>query len=157
MLFRRFQNVGSLSLAIGALLITAGMAMASSQSKQPAKTTSTGNSRTVSSGEKMKLKGVVIRRDSDSFLLRDANGVDTTVKMSDATSVKANGGFLKSGAKYGPATILRGLNLEVEGRGGSAGELVAEKIRFNEADLRVARSVESRAAPLEERAEEHTS
>jgi len=151
MVFRRFRNVGSLSLAIGALLISASMAMAS-QSKQPAKATNTGSGRTVSSGEKMKVKGVVIRRDADTFLVRDANGVDTTVKLTDATSVKTNGGFLKGGTKYGQTNILRGLNLEVEGRGGSSGELVAERVRFNEADLRVARSVESRAAPLEERA-----
>src|SRR5207302_3987076 len=38
------------------------------------------------------------------------------------------------------------------GRGGSNGELNAEKIRFNESDLRTARAVESRANPLEERA-----
>src|SRR5207248_9468443 len=43
-------------------------------------------------------------------------------------------------------------NLEVEGRGGSNGELNAERIRFNETDLRTARAVESRATPLEERA-----
>jgi OOP family OmpA-OmpF porin len=40
----------------------------------------------------------------------------------------------------------------VDGRGNGSGELLAEKIRFNESDLRVARAVESRAAPLEERA-----
>ena len=50
------------------------------------------------------------------------------------------------------ANILRGLNLEVDGRGGSNGELNAERIRFNETDLRTARAVESRATPLEERA-----
>jgi outer membrane protein OmpA-like peptidoglycan-associated protein len=40
----------------------------------------------------------------------------------------------------------------VEGRGTGSGELAAEKIRFNESDMRTARAVESRAAPLEERA-----
>jgi outer membrane protein OmpA-like peptidoglycan-associated protein len=44
------------------------------------------------------------------------------------------------------------LNVEVEGRGNGQGELAAEKVRFNESDMRVARAVESRAAPLEERA-----
>jgi len=44
------------------------------------------------------------------------------------------------------------LNLEVEGRGGSNGELIADRIRFNESDLRTARAVDSRANPLEERA-----
>src|SRR5260370_16539559 len=45
-----------------------------------------------------------------------------------------------------------GVNVEVEGRGTGSGELAAEKIRFNESDMRVARAVESRAAPLEDRA-----
>ena len=44
------------------------------------------------------------------------------------------------------------MNLEVEGRGNASGELVADRIRFNDSDLRVARAVESRAAPLEDRA-----
>ena len=80
------------------------------------------------------------------------NGVDTVVRLDDRTSVKTKGGFLRSGDNYAQTQILRGLNLEVEGRGNGSGELAAEKIRFNESDLRVARAVESRAAPLEDRA-----
>jgi outer membrane protein OmpA-like peptidoglycan-associated protein len=114
--------------------------------------TNPAGSRTVTSGQKMKLKGVVTRRDSDTFTVRDANGVDTVVRLSDKTSVKTNGGFLRGGTNYAQTSILRGLNVEVEGRGNGSGELDAEKIRFNEADMRVARAVESRAAPLEERA-----
>jgi OOP family OmpA-OmpF porin len=100
----------------------------------------------------MKVKGVVTRRDSDTFTVRDNNGVDTVVRLDDRTSVKAKGGFMRSGANYAQTQILRGLNLEIEGRGNGSGELVAEKVRFNESDLRVARAVESRAAPLEDRA-----
>jgi outer membrane protein OmpA-like peptidoglycan-associated protein len=100
----------------------------------------------------MKIKGVVTRRDSDTFTVHDINGVDTVVRLDDRTSVKAKGGFLRSGANYAQTNILRGLNLEIEGRGNGSGELIAEKIRFNESDLRVARAVESRAAPLEDRA-----
>lgn len=152
MAFRRFRTVASATLVVSVLLISASMAMALPQTNQPSTSASTGNVRTVSSGEKMKIKGVVVRRDADTFMIRDANGVDTTVRLSGATSIKTNGGFFGGGTKYGPATILRGLNLEVEGRGGSSGELMAEKVRFNDSDLRMARSVESRAAPLEERA-----
>jgi len=115
-------------------------------------TTNPSGSRTVTSGQKMKLKGVVTRRDSDTFTVRDMNGVDTVVRLSDRTSVKTKGGFLRGGSNYAQTSILRGLNVEVEGRGNGTGELDAEKIRFNEADMRVARAVESRAAPLEERA-----
>jgi outer membrane protein OmpA-like peptidoglycan-associated protein len=66
--------------------------------------------------------------------------------------VKTKGGFFSSGTKYAGTNIIRGLNLEVEGRGDSNGELVAEKVRFNDTDLRTARAVESRAEPLETRA-----
>jgi outer membrane protein OmpA-like peptidoglycan-associated protein len=100
----------------------------------------------------MKIKGVVTRRDADTFTVRDLNGVDTVVRLDDRTSVKTKGGFMRGGTNYAQTNILRGLNLEVEGRGTGNGELAAEKIRFNESDLRTARAVESRAAPLEERA-----
>ena len=115
-------------------------------------TTNPAGSRTVTSGQKMKIKGVVTRRDADTFTVRDMNGVDTVVRLSDSTSVKTKGGFLRGGTNYATTNILRGLNLEVEGRGNGSGELAAEKIRFNDSDLRVARAVESRAAPLEDRA-----
>jgi outer membrane protein OmpA-like peptidoglycan-associated protein len=100
----------------------------------------------------MKIKGVVVHRDADTFVIRDLNNVDTTVRLTDRTSVKSKGGFLRGGTNYGQTQILRGLNLEVDGRGGSNGELNAESIRFNESDLRAARTADVRAAPLEERA-----
>jgi OOP family OmpA-OmpF porin len=115
-------------------------------------TTNPSGSRTVASGQKVKLKGVVTRRDADTFTVRDMNGVDTVVRLDDRTSVKTKGGFLRSGTNYAQTSILRGLILEVEGRGNATGELLAEKIRFDQDDMNVARAVESRAAPLEERA-----
>lgn len=145
MVIPKFRMFYSLMLAISLLAFSASISVAQM-------TTSTSGSRSVTSGEKLKLKGVVTRRDGDTFTVRDNNGVDTIVRLDDRTSVKAKGGFLRSGANYAQTQILRGLNLEVEGRGNGSGELVADKIRFNESDLRVARAVESRAAPLEDRA-----
>src|SRR5918912_2293014 len=112
--------------------------------------TSSSNSRTVAAGQKMNIKGVVTRRDADSFVVQDANGVETTVLLNDRTSVKTKGGFLRGGTNYGVTAILRGLNLEVEGRGDGT-NLVAEKIRFNESDLRTARTVEANVTPVENR------
>jgi outer membrane protein OmpA-like peptidoglycan-associated protein len=117
----------------------------------PATTASVNTGRSVSSGQKMKIKGVVTRREADTFVVRDANGVDTTVRLTDRTSVKTKGGFLRGGTNYGVTSILRGLNLEVEGRGDAAGALVAEKVRFNDSDLRVARSIDTRVNPVEDR------
>lgn len=141
----KFRMFSSFALVLGLLIFSAPLAFSQD-------TTATVGSRTVASGEKMKIKGVVTRRDSDTFTVRDNNGVDTIVRLDDRTSVKAKGGFLRSGANYAQTNILRGLNLEVEGRGNASGELAADKVRFNESDLRVARAVESRAAPLEDRA-----
>src|SRR5712691_1379474 len=141
----KFKMFSSVLLSIGLLIFSASMAF-------PQTSTSSTSSRSAASGQKMKIKGVVTRRDSDTFTVRDMNGTDTIVRLDDRTSVKSSGGFLRSGHNYAQTNILRGLNLEVEGRGGSSGELLAEKIKFNESDLRVAHAVESRAAPLEERA-----
>ena len=140
-----FRMFSSLALTVGLLVFSAPLALSQD-------TTATVGSRTVASGQKMKIKGVVTRRDSDTFTVRDNNGVDTVVRLDDKTSVKTKGGFLRGGSNYAQTQILRGLNLEIEGRGNASGELIADKIRFNESDLRVARAVESRAAPLEDRA-----
>lgn len=143
----KFKMFSSLMLAVTLSAVSASLAIAQD-------TTAPSGARTVASGQKMKLKGVVVRRDADTFVVRDINGVDTTVALDDRTSVKTKGGFLRSGSNYGQTQILRGLNLEVEGRGDASGNLLAEKIRFNESDLRVARAVESRAAPLETKVSE---
>src|SRR5262245_3028095 len=147
----RFRMFSSLTMAVGLLLCSASMALPQGNTTTQSSSTSS-QARTVTSGQRMKVSGVVTRRDADTFTVRDANGVDTVVRLSSATSVRTKGGFLRSGTNFAQTQILRGLNLEVEGRGGANGELNAEKVRFNASDMRTAQSVESRAAPLEERA-----
>ena len=144
MVFTKFRLFPLVVLTTCLLISSASLATAQD-------TTNPAGSRTVASGQKMKIKGVVTRRDADTFTVRDLNGVDTVVRLDSNTSVKTHGGFLRGGTNYATTNILRGLNLEVEGRG-NGNELVATKIRFNDSDLRVARAVESRANPLEERA-----
>lgn len=107
--------------------------------------------RTLTSGQKYKVKGVVVAKDDTSFTVRDAVGVDTTVVVSPETSIKTKGGFFGGGDKVATNGIVRGLNLEVEGRGDSSGALAASKVRFGKDDFRVAQSIESRVGPAEER------
>lgn len=145
-------TIRSMALAFGLALALSPLAFGQDQTQTTSAPTDASRARSVSSGQKMKIKGVVVRRDADTFTIRDLSGVDTVVRLTDRTTVKSHGGFLRSGTNYGTTNILRGLNLEVEGRGGANGELDADKIRFNESDLRTARSVEVRATPLEERA-----
>jgi outer membrane protein OmpA-like peptidoglycan-associated protein len=105
--------------------------------------------RSVPSGSKMKFRGVVIDRNAEMFTIRDRSRADYQVLITDNTSIKTHGGFLRSGKKYPVTDILRGLIVEVEGRGDNAGTLVAEKIRFNESDMRAAITSDTRVSPVE--------
>src|SRR6266478_7275160 len=107
------------------------------------------NIQTIPSGARMNFKGVVIGRDADTFTIRDRTRTDYQVLLTDNTSIKTYGGFLRSGKRYAVTDILRGLIVEVEGRGDAEGQLVAEKIRFNESDLRAAITTDTRVGPVE--------
>src|ERR687892_190086 len=105
--------------------------------------------RSVPAGSKMKFKGVVISRDADVFTIRDRTRQDYQVLITDNTSIKTNGGFLRSGKRYPVTDILRGLIVEVGGKGDNQGQLVADKIRFNESDMRAAITSDTRVSPVE--------
>lgn len=105
--------------------------------------------RTIASGQKAKLKGRIVRRDAETFSIRDDQDMETIVRLTDRTSVKSSGGFFRRGKNYDVTSLLRGLPVEIEGRGNAEGQLVAEKVRFSTSDLRVAQTVETRVAPVE--------
>jgi len=107
--------------------------------------------RTLTSGQKYKIKGVVVAKDDTSFVVRDGTGVDTRVMISPETSIKTKGGFFGGGDRIASNQIVRGLSLQVEGRGDGSGSLTATKVRFDDDDLRVAQSIDSRVTPTEER------
>ena len=135
-----------LALLIGSIGVFA-------QTTQTAQTQTAQNAqmRNLTGGQKYKIKGVVVSRDNNSFTVRDSVGVDTRVVISPNTSIKTKGGFFGGGDRIASDQVTRGLNLQVEGRGDNAGSLSAEKIRFDDDDLRVAQSIQSRVAPVEDR------
>ncbi len=147
----RIRTSRLLMLVFGIAMILAATPAVPGQVTEPSTTRErTTNLRTIPTGEKMKFKGVVIRRDADTFIVRDRNRVDTEILLTDDTSVRTHGGFFRSGKKYAVTDILAGLILEVEGRGNAQGQLVAQKVRFNESDLRVAIMTDTRVTPVEE-------
>lgn len=107
--------------------------------------------RSLTSGQKYKIKGVVVAKDDNSFTVRDAVGVDTNITLSPETSIKTKGGFFGGGDQVATNGIVRGLSLEVEGRGDTSGALAATKVRFGKDDFRVAQSIDSRVSPAEDR------
>ena len=108
--------------------------------------------RTLMSGDKYKIKGAVVAKDDDStFIVRDTTGNDTRVIIAPGASIKTKGGWFGGGDRYASNQIVRGLYLEVEGRGDSSGNLAATKVRFDEDDFRVAQSIDTRVGPAEAR------
>ena len=106
----------------------------------------------IQSGVKKKITGTVIRRDADNFVLRDMTGGDVQVMLTGNTKVeeKKSNPF-RRGKNYGTTQLLRGLTVEVEGRGDAQGMLVADKIKLTDNALVVARTVETRVTPVEGR------
>ena len=138
-----------------AVLLSAASMVLGQVTQTPTQTSTTAtrerstNIRSVPSGSKMKFRGVVIERNGDMFTIRDRSRADYQVLITDNTSIKTHGGFLRGGKKYPVTDILRGLIVELEGRGDNQGTLVAEKIRFNESDMRAAITSDTRVSPVE--------
>ena len=108
--------------------------------------------RRVTSGEKVeKFKGIVVKRDADWFTMADTTGGPVTVVvLTPETGVKSHKkGVLRGSKLYEAGYILRGLRLEVDGVGNAEGQLVADKIRFDEQDLRAAQALRTTVDPVE--------
>lgn len=108
--------------------------------------------RSIPAGEKVeKFRGIVVKREPDSFTMSDTMGGPlTTVLLTPSTEVKSHKrGVFRGSKEYGQTYILRGLRLEVDGTGNSEGQLVADKIRFDEQDLRSAQALKATLDPAE--------
>jgi outer membrane protein OmpA-like peptidoglycan-associated protein len=108
--------------------------------------------RAVQSGERVKKsRGIVVKRDADWFTMSDTmGGTQTVVLLTGETEVKSHKkGVFRGSKEYGSSYILRGLRLEVDGVGNDQGQLVADKIRFDEQDLRSAQALKSTVDPIE--------
>lgn len=106
--------------------------------------------RAVAAGQKAKVKGSIVRREAETFSIRDDQDIETVVLLTERTSVKSKGGFLRSGKNFDVTSLLRGLPVEVEGVGNQEGQLVADRVRFDSTDLKVAKLVEKRVGPVEQ-------
>jgi len=98
-----------------------------------------------------KMKGVVVKREPDSFTMSETTGgPTTTVVLTGSTEVKSHKkGVFRGSKEYGASYILRGLRLEVDGVRNSDGSITADKIRFDEQDLRTAQALKATVDPVE--------
>jgi outer membrane protein OmpA-like peptidoglycan-associated protein/preprotein translocase subunit YajC len=106
----------------------------------------------VASGQKMKLQGTVLKKENDTLTVRDASGSEVNVQIAANTKIEEKKSNPFRGAKkYSSADVIRGLFVEVEGRGDASGNVVADKIKFSNDAQRIAVSINSTVVPVENR------
>src|SRR2546422_2378332 len=138
-----FVAIAGLAVAVPAIAQDSTKASQAATAAQPAR---------VASGRKQKVSGVVVSREADKMVVRDINGSDVAVNVTGATKITEKKANPFRGAKNYPVTaLLRGLEVEIEGRGDSSGVLVADKVKFTDDNFGVARSLDTRVAPVETR------
>ena len=114
-----------------------------------------GEKRMIKDGEKLEIKGVILNRDGELFLLRDLKRTDTLVALTDKTKIKVERkGLLRRGKPMDATVLVPGLILQVEGKG-AGGRLVADEIEFTEADLKAAITAYAQTAPLNKKLSEN--
>jgi hypothetical protein len=121
---------------------TSGQEVRTTQAENAANRT-----RIISEGRKANIKGIVIDRDRDGFVLRETDGTETFVVLTCKTEIKTDlKGLFRSDKVSGVNQILQGVRVIVDVIGNPDGKVVARHIRFDERDLRTAQSLKSRVA-----------
>ena len=83
----------------------------------------------IAEGQKLKVTGVIINQNEQSFTVRDTQGVETVVLLTSQTEIKKKRrGWIYLPRTAGADEIRCGLKLKVQGRGDSNGQLVARSI-----------------------------
>src|SRR6185369_17378988 len=98
---------------------------------------SSANKTQVASGQKMKVKGMIVKHDQSSITIREQSGSDLNVIVGSAKIEEKKSNPFRGSKKYAGTQLVRGLYVEVEGHGDSSGALVAERIKLADDDLRV--------------------
>ncbi len=118
---------------------------------QQADTNSTAAIVHVASGQEMNLEGLIVKRGTDTFTMEDLRGSFYVVSFNSNTEIKERKSNPFRGAKnYPTSDLLRGLTVEVTGRGDANGTVQAQRIRFRHDDLRVAESLQAGINPVEQ-------
>ena len=130
----------SLVLMIGMLLPDSGYSQ-----------TPPAQKRTVAAGEKATIKGVILSRAGETFVMRDMSRTDTIVALTDTTKIRTvRKGLFRGHKPFDVTALMPGLIVEAKGIGDSEGRLTAEDIQFTEEDLKAAITASARTAPVED-------
>lgn len=127
------------------------------ESPQQVQTAVTGDTRPAASpsyspGQIVNLEGNILKRDADGFTVHTLSGTIVSVALSSTTEVKERkSNPFRKARNYASSQLMPGLGVEVKAHGNNTGGLVADVVRFTQDDLRVAATLDTRVAPVEER------
>jgi outer membrane protein OmpA-like peptidoglycan-associated protein len=93
-------------------------------------------------GQKVKISGILVDRHGDQLRVREGNVATHTVLLTNDTKISTPSGLFKMDRKRrDESNLLPGLMLQVEGKGGSDGAVVAEEIHFSTRSMKVAQQI----------------
>jgi outer membrane protein OmpA-like peptidoglycan-associated protein len=114
-----------------------------------------GTKRVVTAGEDLDIKGVILSRDGETFVLRDLTKTDTVVLLTDSTTIKsAKKGLFRGGKEFDVTALVPGLILTVKGKGDTEGRLMADKITFKDSDYKAAVTAFAMTDPVDDKADQ---
>lgn len=114
-----------------------------------------GQKRIVGDGQEVSVKGVILKRDGDTILVRDLTRTDTIVVLTNATKISTERQwFILPGKPFDPTVLIPGLIVTADGKG-SGGNLIADTIEFSEDDLHAAMAAYAQTAPIAQQASEN--
>ncbi|MBO0723729.1 MAG: OmpA family protein [Blastocatellia bacterium] len=141
-------NLG-LAVLVGLLISVPAIAQTQAPTKtQPATT----QGPKYASGKKQKISGIIVKREGETIILRDRGRTEITVNLTGTTKIQEKkGNPFRSAKQYDMSALVRGLYVEVEGRGNDQGVLVADRLRFTDEQYIESASLDSRVDPVENR------
>jgi len=114
-----------------------------------------GQKRIVGDGQELELKGVIIKRDGETIVVRDLTRTDTVIVLTDATKISTEKKwFVLPGRPFDPTVLIPGLIVTANGNG-RGGNLVADTIEFSEDDFHAAMAAYVQTAPVAQQAAEN--
>ena len=131
------------------LAMLAGSGSLAAQPQNPSESELTGTVTDTSSPqpaemtEGPEIEGIISARSGDRIQVTTADGTNTVVTVTDATQIKASGGFLGlNRSKLAAASLLNGLPVNIKTLQ-SGGGLVASQIALKDKDLKTATMIRS--------------
>lgn len=120
-------------------------------------TTITGSTQPVSSGQKVKLSGLIVGRQGETFTVKTPSEGNVVVVLTDSTKVEQPKGVFKlERERMAFTALIPGLKVEVEGVGDEQSRIVADKVKFSGKNLQEAQAIEAGLVPTEQEVKTNT-